>query len=238
MDIRNIPHSCRNQPMKMVELSLKDYEEDFLDKLTFLEKEMRLSSLKNLKDLCQYFDKDESFIVKMLNKIKVKEIIDHEYLVLQVSQEMTELLESEDHKEKIEDILNKTSSVQGLTLDHPFNLEEKIKELEEEDKRLIKKLDTATDSEEYFDLIERKIDTVRSTYICLMSRKIESMSQLNLTKGFRYASLILQNEDYQRALMTTKKQSIIAPEKTKRKLKNTPRNKTTRRMDMKLKKGS
>ncbi len=235
MDIRNIPHSHRNQPMKMAEISLKDYESDFLDKLTFLEKEMSLSSVKNLRDLCRYFDKDESFIVKMISKIKIKDIKNTQKMVEDISEEMSIFNNKENNKESFENILNQTN-IQGLLLENPFNVEDKIIALEEEDKSLNKKLKDATDSDSYFDLIERKRNTVKATYICLLSKNINKLSQLNLTKGVKYATLILQNSNYQRALLVSNK--IETPVREERKIKNERKKTNTRRMDMKLKKGS
>lgn len=236
MDIRKIPHTHRNQPIKMAEISLKDYENDFLDKLTFLEKEMSLSSINNMRDLCQFFGKDDDYIVKMLKKIKISEVIYAPVMIEHCIKEIDSHINSKNEKELKEEIFNGTESVQGLDLNNPFNIEEKIIALEVEDKQLTKSLNTVSDSETYFDLINRKKNTVKAMYFCLLSKNINTLEKLNLNKGTKYVSLILQDSNYQRALKLNNR--VELPLKESPVIKKQQRNKNIRRMEMKLKKGS
>lgn len=225
MDIRKLSIEERNCPYQMAKHFVTQNDNDFYERIRFLGKSYSINELKNIVHLCQLFNRNESYISKILNVSKVKEIENVELLVDKAISDLDKKLKSDKKDYYIKEIENGSKKISEDNL-NKFSLSF-LKEIESEFIELRNELKDKGNSSLFFDNINKMISCIQISSLHIIKNQ-KSLTPNMLKDKSIFTGFLMKN-----SILKTMK---IEEEKIEElKDKPTPKNKPKRKPSLKMK---
>jgi hypothetical protein len=169
MDIRKLSIEERNCPYQMAKHFITQNENDYYDKIKFLNKSYSISELKNIVDLCKLFNRDEKYISKILKVSRVREVEDVELLINNAVNDLEIKLKTDKKNYYIDELKNNSKRFDESNFEK-FNLTF-LKEMETEFIELRSELKEKNNSSLFFDNINKMISCIQLSSVHIIKHQ-------------------------------------------------------------------
>lgn len=169
MDIRKLSIEERNCPYQMAKHFITQNENDYYDKIKFLNKSYSISELKNIVDLCKLFNRDEKYISKILKVSRVREIENVELLINNAVNDLEIKLKTDKKNYYIDELKNNSKRFNESNFEK-FSLTF-LKEMETEFIELRNELKEKNNSSLFFDNINKMISCIQLSSVHIIKHQ-------------------------------------------------------------------